>query len=93
MGEEETLAHMYCNPKSSQFAGDSTDRSMPTNFLPSSSSTCELEFQNVYYVPVEQRIFQDIRIEFLTTAGRLFPFEYGKTPTNVVLHFRKNYKC
>ena len=40
---------------------------------------CKDEFQNVQYVSVEQRRFQDIRIEFLTT-------------TKVVLHFRKNYK-
>jgi len=77
--EEETVALIYCNLISSQFV------------FPSSSS-CQHEFRNVYYVPVEQRRFQDIRIEFLTTEGLHIPFEDSTTPTKVVLHFRKNYK-
>jgi hypothetical protein len=50
------------------------------------------EFRNVQYVPVEQRQFQAIRIEFLTLERLHIPFDYGVTPTKVVLHFRKNYQ-
>ena len=50
------------------------------------------EFQNVQYVPVEQRRFQDIRVEFLTTEGVHIPFRDSTMPTKVVLHFRKNYQ-
>jgi len=58
----------------------------------SSSSSCQHEFRNVYYVPVEQRRFQDIRTEFLMTEGLHIPFEDSTKTTKVVLHFRKNYK-
>ena len=34
---------------------------------------CQHEFRNVQYVPVDQRRFQDIRIEFLTTGGLAHP--------------------
>jgi len=91
MGEEETLALIYCNLISPQFVGYSTVRGMRTYVIPSSKS-CQHEFRNVYYVPVEQRRFQDIRIEFLTTEGLHTPFEDSTTPTKLVLHFRKNYK-
>ena len=85
---EETLALIYCNLVSPQFVGDSTIRSMRKYVFPS-SSLCQHEFQTVYYVLVEQRRFQDIRIEFLTTEGLHIPFEDSTTPTTDVLHFRK----
>ena len=37
-------------------------------------------------------VFQDIRIEFLTLEGKRVPFKDSKTPSKVVLHFRKNYQ-
>jgi len=87
MGEEETTALMYCNLISPQFLGDSTPRCIRTFVFPSSSF--QHEFQNVFYVPVEQRTFQNIRINFLMTEGLHIPFEASTTPTKVVLHFRK----
>jgi len=56
---------IYCNPISPQFEGDSTVRSMRT-FRLYPSATCQHEFLNGQYVPVEQRRFQDVRIDFLT---------------------------
>jgi len=50
------------------------------------------EFRNLQYVPVEQRRFQDIRIEFMTTEGLHIPFAGINIPTRVVLHFRENYQ-
>jgi len=78
--EEETLDLIYSNLISPQFVDDVFPSS-------SSSSSCQHEFRNVYYVPVEQRRFQDIGIEFLTTEGLHIPFEDSTTPTKVVLHF------
>ena len=66
--------------------GNNTFRSMRPFVFPF-SSICQHKFRNVYYVPVGQRRFQDIRIEVLH-----IPFEDSTTPTNVMLHFRKNYK-
>jgi len=51
------------------------------------------EFRNVHYVPVEQRLFQAVRIEFITFEGLHVPFDGCGTPTNLVLYCRKNYQC
>jgi len=53
---------------------------------------CQDEFQNLQYVPVVQRRFQEIRIEFLTTERLRIPFEGSTILTKVVLHFPKNYQ-
>jgi len=88
--EEETLALIYSKLISPQFVGDGTVRSMRTFVIPSIlSSSCQQEFRKVYYVPVEQRRFQDIRIEFLTTEGLYIPFEDSTTHTKVVLQYGK----
>ena len=55
--------------------GDSTVRSMQ-KFRHFPFASVQQEFQNVQYVPVE---------------GLNPPIEECTTPTNVVLHFRKNY--
>ena len=82
---------LYCNLINPQFLGDSTVRCIWT-FRLYPNAMCQHEFRNVQYVPVEQRRFQDIRIEFLTTEGLHIPFADSTAPTRVVLHFRKNYQ-
>jgi len=49
----------------------------------------EYQFENVYYVPVEKRMFRDIRIEILNLSGERVPYTDGKTSLMVVLHFRR----
>jgi len=49
----------------------------------------EYQFKNVYYVPVEKRMFRDIRIEILNLASERVPLTDGQTPLKVVLHFRQ----
>jgi len=89
--EEETPDRIYTNLASPQFVGDSTVSTLRTFVFPSSSSSsCQHEFRDVYYVPVDQRRFQDIRIELLTAEGLHIPFEGSTTHTKVVLHFQKN---
>jgi len=86
-------ALIYCILISEQFVRYSTVRCMRTfGFPSSSSSSCQHQFINVYYVTVEQRKFHDIRIEFLTTEGPDMTLEERTTPTNAALHFRKYYK-
>ena len=46
----------------------------------------------VQYVPVEQRKFQNIRIEFLTTDVLHIPTADTSIATKEVLHFSKNYQ-
>ena len=50
------------------------------------------EFRKVHYVPVDQRLFQAVRIEFLTVVCLHVPYEDIATPIKVVLHFRNNYQ-
>jgi len=82
---EESLHLIYPNLISPQFLGDSTVRRMRTFVFPS----CQHEIRNVYYVPVEQRRFQDIRIECLTTEGLHIPIEDITTPTKWCFIFGK----
>jgi len=89
--EEASPVLLYCNLITPQFLGDSTVRYIRT-FRLYPNAMCQHEFRNVHYVPVEQRRFQDIRIEFLTTEGLHIPFADSTMPTRVVLHFRKNYQ-
>jgi len=49
----------------------------------------EYLFDNVYYVPVEKKMFRDIRIEILNLTGERVAFKDSKTPLKVVLHFRQ----
>jgi hypothetical protein len=86
----DTHALIYCKLIAPQFVGDSTVRCMWTFFV--TDTACHREFQYVHYVPVEQRRFQDIRIEFLTSEGLHIPLDNSVTPTKVVHHFRKNYQ-
>jgi len=82
---------LYCNLITPQFLGDSPVRCLQT-FRLYHNAICQHEFRNVQYVPVEQRRFQDIRIEFLTNEGLHIPFADSTMPTIVVLHFYKNYQ-
>ena len=86
----ETNVFLYCNLISPQFVSDQTARVLRTFIFPSTSS--QHNFTEVFYVPVEQRNFQDIRIEFLKLDGTRVPFKDSTAPSKVVLHFRKNYQ-
>jgi len=44
-------------------------------------------FQNVYYLPVEKRVFRDINIQMRQMEGSSVPFEAGILPVKMVLHF------
>ena len=46
-------------------------------------------FHIIYYLPVEKKLFQDIRIELREASGEPDALEAGVIPTNVVLYFRR----
>ena len=54
--------------------------------FPSASS--QQEFQNLQYVPIEQRRYQDMNC-VPDVGGSANAFEDTTTPTNMVLHFRQ----
>jgi len=82
---------VYCNVISTQFVGNDMICCLRTVIFP--LTNCDNIFYRIYYVPVDQRKFQVIRIELLKTNGKRVPFKYRKIPANGVLHFRMNYHC
>ena len=78
---------IYCNVISAQFVSNGIVCFLRTFIFP--STNCGNIFDKIYYVLVEQRKFQEIRIEFLLTNGKRVPFKDSKVPTKFVLHFRK----
>jgi len=57
----------------------------------------DYHFENEYYVPVEKRMFRDIRIEILNQSGKRVPFTDGKTtfeggPSFSAIHYTSIYK-
>ena len=80
-------ALIYCDLISQQFVGSQYVRCLRTFIHP--STYCNNIFENVYYVPVEKRRFQDIRIEILRLSGERVVFKASDVPTKIVLHFRR----
>jgi hypothetical protein len=83
----DTKVLIYCNLIAPQFVGANLVRCLRTFITP--THTCHNVFENVYYVPVEKRRFQDIRIELLNLEGKRVNFKDSKRPVKVVLHFRR----
>ena len=82
----ETNAMMYCDLITPQFLGSDYVRCLRAFIRP--LKFCDHAFQNVYYVPVEKRTFQDISILITDLKGKQIPFKSGVVPTKSVLHFR-----
>ncbi len=80
-------ALIYCDFISQQFVAGQYVRYLRT-FI-HSTTYCNLIFENVYYMPVEKRCFQDIQIEILRLSGKRVAFKDSSGPTKIVLHFRR----
>jgi len=87
---DNTNALVYCDLIAPQFIGSDLVRFLrafnttwPNNYY------AEYIYNNVYYGPVEKRMFRDIRIEILNLTGERVAFEDSKTPLKRVLHFRR----
>jgi hypothetical protein len=87
----DTISMMYCDLITPQFTGDTQARIVRTFTTPTWDG--KYYFDNVYYVPVEKRTFQDIRIEIVDLAGKRIQFKYSEVPMKVILHFRRVTKC
>jgi len=69
---------VYCNVISTQYIGSDMVRCLRRFIF--STTNFENVFDKIYYVPVEQRKFHDIRIGFLLTNGKRVPFKDSKVP-------------
>jgi len=77
------------NTNAPQLIGTAMVRNLRTFKIVPVAYDREYLFQNVYYVPVEEKTFRDIRIEILNLSGEWIAFKDSKTPLKVGLHFRR----
>jgi hypothetical protein len=83
----DTNGLIYCDLITPQFVGSNRVRCLRTFIHP--SKHCDQTFENVYYMPVEKRTFQDISILITNLKGANIAYKSGDVPTKVVLHFRR----
>jgi hypothetical protein len=80
-------AVIYCDLISQQFLGNQYVRCLRT-FIQRTKNFNHV-FDNVHYMPVEKRRFQDIQIWILKLNCTLADFPSSDVPTKIVLQFRR----
>jgi hypothetical protein len=80
-------ALICCDLISPQFVGSQYIRCIRTFIQP--TPYCDHISENVYYMPVEKRRFQDIEIRILRLDGTPAGFPSSDVPTKIVLHVRR----
>ena len=78
---------VYCDLITLQIVGTENVRLLRTIICPTQLGNHV--FQNIYYPPIEKKLFQDICIEPREANGERAAFEATIVPTTVVLHFRR----
>jgi len=87
---DNTDALVYCDLIAPQLIGTTMVRFLRTfNIIMPEDYGGKYQFENIYYVPVEKRMFPDMRIEIVNLSGEGVPFTDSKNPLKVVLHFRR----
>jgi len=81
------MVFVYCYLVAPQFVADQILRTLRIIHYP--SIVGEHRFQNIYYLPVEKSVFQDVNIQMRLMDGSTVPFEAGILPVKMVLHFRR----
>jgi hypothetical protein len=84
---DESIALIYCDLITPQLLAGTLTRAFRTYSY--STKHSRYEFHNIYYLPVEKMSFSNVRIEILQLSGGRVPFKDSKTPSQVVLHFRR----
>jgi len=78
---------VYCDLITPQIVGTENVRLLRTRICPTQLGNHM--FQNIYYLPIEKKLFQDIRIELRETNGEPAVLEASIIPTKVLLYFRR----
>jgi hypothetical protein len=78
---------IYCDIITPQFVGKNLVRCLRSIIHP--TQDCEFTFDQVFYLPVENKTFKNIRIEILKLDGLPVNFKDSENPVKVVLHFRR----
>jgi hypothetical protein len=82
-------ALFYCDLIAPHLIGTTKVRYLRSFRLEPTDYNSEYLFQNVYYLPLENETFRDIRIEILNQLGELIPFNDSAIPLKAVLLFRR----
>jgi len=78
---DNTDALVYCDLIAPQFIGTTMVRFFRTfNTIWPADYDTEYIFDNVHYVPVEKRMFRDIRIEILNLSGERVALKIARPP-------------
>jgi len=83
----DTTALMYCDVTLPQYVGKSLARCLSTYIF--ATIYGEHVYDYIYYLPVEKHTLKNIRVEFSQMTGKRVEFKSSKTPTKIVLHFRR----
>jgi len=83
----DTTALVYCDVISPQYVGKSLVQCLRTFIYPTLCG--EHVYDYIYYLPVEKFTIKNIRKEMLQLTGKRVEFKSSKTPTKIVLHFRR----
>ena len=78
---------VYCDLITPQMVGTESVRLLRTIIC--STQLGNHLFHIIYYLPVEKKLFQEIRIELRVASGEPAALEASIKPTKVVLHFRR----
>jgi hypothetical protein len=78
---------MYCDIISPRFVGSNLVRCLRSVIHP--DQHCKFAFEKVFYLPVQNKIFKNIRIEVLKMDGTPYHYKDRKNLAKLVLHFRR----
>ena len=82
----QSRALIYCNLIAPQFVGQLV-RCLRNITIP--SQYCNYSYQNIHYVPVEKRLVLHVHIQIKTADGKTAAFPDGKSPSVILLYFRR----
>ena len=80
--------YIYCDVLEPRVVGDTM--APPLRVVPISGEHGEMitrTYQNVHYIPIQKKMFQELELNLRTDTRQLIPFERGKV--TITLHFRK----
>ena len=83
----QSRALIYCNLITPQFVGGHLVRCLRTISIP--SQYCDHKFTNIHYLPVEKRFVRHVHIQIKTADNKYAAFPDCRTPSVIVLHFRR----
>ena len=86
-----TNIHVYCDIIQPQIVGDKTVPLLGIVPTEKTSGTCETiyEVENIHYIPIQTKSFQEIKVLLRSSTNESIPFEYGRA--TITLHLRPIY--